>query len=132
MLARLPTALEGQLQADAQLSFVEYYVLAGLSDQPDRSMRMGQLAALTNAELSRLSHMIGRLERRGLVRREPDPADGRYTRAILTDAGRDLLVVAAPCHVAWVRELVMDHLDPTELRTLTDVSDAIIARIDAS
>ena len=51
MLARLPTALEAQLQRDSQLSFVEYYALAGLSEQPDRTMRMSELAVLTNAEL---------------------------------------------------------------------------------
>jgi DNA-binding MarR family transcriptional regulator len=87
MLARLPTALEAQLQRDSQLSFVEYYALAGLSEQPDRTMRMSELAVLTNAELSRLSHLITRLQKRGYVRREPDPDDGRYTNAVLTDAG---------------------------------------------
>lgn len=132
MLARLPTALEVQLQSEARLSYVEYYVLAGLSDQPDRRMRMGRLAALTTAEPSRLSHMIRRLERRGLVRRELDPEDGRYTNAILTEAGHGLLVAAAPSHVAWVRELVMDHLDAAELRMLADVADRITARVEAT
>src|SRR3954466_16223408 len=87
MLARLPTALEAQVQRDSQLSFVEYYALAGLSEQPDRTMRMSELAVFTNAELSRLSHLIARLQKRGYVRREPDPDDGRYTNAVLTDAG---------------------------------------------
>src|ERR1700681_3520121 len=87
MLARLPTALEVQLQRDSQLSYVEYYALAGLSEQPNRTMRMSELAVLTNAELSRLSHLISRLEKRGFVRREPDPTDRRCTNAVLTDAG---------------------------------------------
>ena len=73
MLARLPTALEAQLQRDSQLSYIEYYALAALSEQPDRTMRMSELAVLTNAELSRLSHLITRLQKRGYVRREPDP-----------------------------------------------------------
>lgn len=76
---------------NAGLSFVEYDAPAGLSDRPDHTMRMGELVVFTNAELSRLSHLIGRLENRGLVRREPDPNDRRYTRAILTAAGQDLL-----------------------------------------
>src|SRR5258706_3543791 len=70
MLARLPATLEQQLQRDAQLSFLEYYVLAGLSDQPEHTMRMSRLAVIANAELSRLSHLVSRLERRGFVRRE--------------------------------------------------------------
>jgi DNA-binding MarR family transcriptional regulator len=130
MLARLPTALEAQLQCDSHLSYVEYYVLAGLSDQPRRTMRMSQLAVLTNAELSRLSHLVSRLEKRGFVRREPDPCDGRYTNAILTDAGYAYLVAAAPGHVARVRELVIDALDDTALCALQDSAERIIDRIE--
>jgi DNA-binding MarR family transcriptional regulator len=130
MLARLPTALEAQLQRDSRLSYVEYYVLAGLSEQPDHAMRMSELAVLTNAELSRLSHLITRLQKRGYVRREPDPDDGRYTNAVLTDAGYDVVVAAAPGHVAAVRELVMDALDETALAALQNSAERINARID--
>ena len=130
MLARLPTALEAQLQRDSQLSYIEYYALAALSERPDRTMRMSELAVLTNAELSRLSHLITRLQKRGYVRREPDPDDGRYTNAVLTDAGYDLVVAAAPGHVAAVRELVIDALDDTALKALQVSAERIIARID--
>jgi DNA-binding MarR family transcriptional regulator len=130
LLARLPTALEAQLQRDAQLSYIEYYALAALSEQPDRTMRMSELAVLTNAELSRLSHLITRLHKRGYVRREPDPDDGRYTNAVLTDAGHDIVVAAAPGHVAAVRELVIDALDDTALKALQTSAERINARID--
>lgn len=130
MLAQLPTALEEQLRCDAQLSYVEYYVLAGLSDQPQQTMRMSRLAVLANAELSRLSHLIARLERRGFVRREPDPADGRYTNAVLTDAGHAHLVAAAPGHVARVRELVIDALTDEQLAALEAISQRIITQIN--
>jgi DNA-binding MarR family transcriptional regulator len=127
---RLPTALEVQLRRDAGLSFVEYLVLAGLSEAPGRRMRMSELAVLANSELSRLSHLVGRLEKRGLVRREPDPTNGRYTHAILTDTGYAYLVEAAPRHVARVRELVFDVLDPATLATLRAGAEAIINHID--
>jgi DNA-binding MarR family transcriptional regulator len=130
LFARLPTALEAQLQRDSRLSYIEYYVLAGLSEQPNHAMRMSELAVLTNAELSRLSHLITRLEKRGYVRREPDPDDGRYTNAVLTDAGYDHIVAAAPGHVAAVRELVIDALDDTALKGLQDSAERIITRID--
>jgi DNA-binding MarR family transcriptional regulator len=130
LLARLPTALEAQLQRDAQLSYVEYYVLAGLSEQPDHTMRISELAGFTNAELSRLSHLITRLQKRGYVRREPDPNDGRYTNAVLTAAGYNHLVAAAPGHVATVLELVIDALDDTALSALQDSAERITARID--
>ncbi|MFD8418531.1 MarR family winged helix-turn-helix transcriptional regulator [Streptomyces sp. NPDC059466] len=130
MLHRLPTALETQLQHDAQLSYIEYYVLAGLSDQPGHRMRMSDLAVLTNSEQSRLSHLTSRLERRGFVRREPDPTNGRYTHAILTEAGHAHLREAAPGHVARVRDLVYDVLDPAELDNLRTAAEKIGRRID--
>ena len=84
---KLPWALECQLERDAGLSFIEYHTLARLSEDPNHTLRMSELAAVTNASLSRLSHLVKRLEARQLVRREPDPVDGRFTNAILTDTG---------------------------------------------
>src|SRR6201990_568515 len=103
ILVRLPWALECQLQRDAELSFIEYHALARLSEAPDHTLRMSTLAEVTTSSLSRLSHLVKRLESRGLLRREPDPADGRFTNAILTDKGFQTLVAAAPAHVAHVR-----------------------------
>jgi DNA-binding MarR family transcriptional regulator len=132
LLARLPTALGSQLQCDSGLRFVEYYVLASLSDRPDRTMRMSRLAVLANSELSRLSHLIARLEKRGFVRREPDPADGRFTNAILTDSGYAHLVGAAPGHVAQVRSVVFDPLDARTHQALRDAAVQILAALDDS
>jgi DNA-binding MarR family transcriptional regulator len=132
VLQRLPGALEGQLQRDSRLSFLEYYVLAGLSDQPGRRMRMSDLAVLANSELSRLSHLVSRLEKRGLARREPDPANGRYTQAVLTDAGYAYLEAAAPGHVRQVREIFIDALAPDELSVLHRCADRVMARIEAA
>ncbi|MEU9244954.1 MarR family transcriptional regulator [Streptomyces shenzhenensis] len=130
LIQKLPAALESQLQQDSNLSFIEYHVLAHLSDQPARRMRMSDLAVMANTELSRLSHMIGRLEKRALVRREPDPHNGRYTQAILTEAGFAYLVEAAPGHVGRVRELFVDALTEDELGTLHRIADKVLTRIE--
>jgi len=90
------------------------------------------LAGVTNASLSRLSRVVTRLENRGLVRREPDTTDGRFTKAILTDEGFQTLAGAAPRHVAQVRSLVIDVLSPEQLRRLGRDADRIMARIDTS
>ena len=87
VLIRLPGALDAQLQRDAGLSHFEYQVLSGLSMSPERTLRMSQLAAFAEGSLPRLSQVVARLERRGWVRRKPDPTDGRYTLAILTNEG---------------------------------------------
>jgi DNA-binding MarR family transcriptional regulator len=132
VMVKLPWALECQLQRDAGLSFIEYHALARLSEDPEHTLRMSELAMLTNASLSRLSHLVKRLESRALVRREVDPEDGRFTNAILTKAGYKLLVASAPAHVAMVRSLVIDALSATELRQLHRASERLLARIDTS
>src|SRR6202023_1619709 len=126
----LPWSIDQQLRRDAKLRMVEYQVLAMLSESPDRTMRMSALAEVTNASLSRLSHVVERLERRGFVRREPDRTDGRFTKAILTGEGFETLAAAAPGHVRHLRSLVIDVLSPEQLRRLGRDSARIVARID--
>ena len=128
----LPWSIDQQLQRDSDLRIVEYQVLAMLSESPERTLRMSSLADLANAALSRLSHLVKRLEERGLVRREPDPADGRFTNAILTEKGFRTLAEAAPGHVAHVRSLVIDVLSPEQLRRLGRDANRITSRIDTS
>jgi DNA-binding MarR family transcriptional regulator len=130
VLVKLPWALECQLQRDADLSFIEYHALARLSEDPEHTQRMSVLAELTNASLSRLSHLIKRLEARGLVRREADPTDGRFTNAILTKSGYAKLVASAPAHVATVRALVIDCFSTPELRQLRDASERLLAGLE--
>lgn len=132
LMTWLPWSIDQQLRRDSDLAMVEYQVLAMLSNRPGRTMRMSSLAEVTNASLSRLSHLVKRLEGRGLVRREPDPADGRFTNAILTDKGLETLAEAAPGHVAHVRSLVIDVLSPEQLRRLGQAADRITSRIDTS
>ena len=128
----LPWSIDQQLQRDSKLGMVEYQVLAMLSRSPEGTLRMSSLAVLTNASLSRLSHLVKRLEERGLVRREPDPADGRFTHAILTEEGFQTLAEAAPGHVAHVRSLIIDVLSPEQLRRVGRAADRIMSRIDTS
>ena len=132
LVHKLRWGLECQLERDSGLSFIEYHALARLSEEPDHRLRMSDLAAVTNASLSRLSHLVKRLESWGLVRREPDPTDGRYTIATLTESGYAKLVASAPAHVHCVRELVVDEFSSAELKQLQSLSDRIVARIDTS
>ena len=130
MMTWLPWSIDQQLQRDSNLRMVEYQVLAMLSESPGWTMRMSSLAEVTNASLSRLSHLIGRLEKRRFVHREPDPTDGRFTNAILTEQGFQTLAAAAPGHLAHVRSLVIDVLSPEQLRRLGRDADRIMSHID--
>jgi len=132
VMHKLRWALECQLKREAGLSFIEYHTLARLSEEPDHTLRMSELAVVTNASLSRLSHLVKRLESWGFVYREPDPTDGRFTNAILTDKGYSRLVASAPAHVEAVRALVIDEFDASELLRLRLALERIVARIEAS
>ena len=126
---KLPAALDAQLQRDAGISHFEYMVLSRLSEASDDTLRMSDLAVLANGSLSRLSHVVTRLERRGWVRRESCPGDGRYTNAVLTSEGRAKVEATAPGHVAAVRNLVIDALRPEQVGQLRDISQAIMGRV---
>ncbi|WP_211247709.1 MarR family winged helix-turn-helix transcriptional regulator [Cryptosporangium arvum] len=130
LLIKLPAALDTQLQRDAGVSHFEYMVLSRLSEAPNRTLRMSQLAELANGSLSRLSHVVKRLELRGWVRREPCAEDGRATNAVLTTDGWEKVVGTAPGHVATVRSLVVDPLTPEELARLGDLVGTLMAKVD--
>ena len=131
LTTRLPWAIDTQLQRDAGLSIVEYITMAMLSKAPAWTMRMSELAENVSTSLSRLSHLVKRLEVRGYVRREPDPTDGRFTNAILLPAGMRKMESAAPGHVAYVRHLVVDNLSGERLRRLGQDAERILQRIDS-
>jgi DNA-binding MarR family transcriptional regulator len=130
VIMRLPGALDAQLQRDAGLSHFEYLVLSGLSMRPERTMRMSDLAAFAEGSLSRLSQVVGRMEKRDWIRRTPDPTDGRATLATLTDAGWEKVKAAAPGHVEEVRTLVFDSLTKAQQRQLRDIGQRIMRAID--
>ncbi|MBM4791837.1 MarR family transcriptional regulator [Streptomyces sioyaensis] len=130
VLMRLPAALDSQLQRDAGVSHFEYQVMAGLSLAPERTLRMSELAAFVEGSLPRLSQVVGRLEKRGWVRRSPDPTDGRYTVATLNDEGYDRVAAAAPGHVETVRASVFDALTRAQVRQLTAIGRRIVGAID--
>ncbi|HZB47807.1 MAG TPA: MarR family transcriptional regulator [Mycobacteriales bacterium] len=126
----LNAALDRQLQRDAGMTQGTYVVLAMLSEAPDRSLRMTDLARLANSTPSRLSHAMARLEERGWVTRCRAAADGRGTVATLTDAGWEVVVATAPGHVAAVREHLFDRLTADQVRVLGEVCDAVLAGLD--
>jgi DNA-binding MarR family transcriptional regulator len=123
--ARVDEALDRQLQRDAGMPHAYYQVLAMLSEAPNRTLRMSELAGLTTSSASRLSHAVARLEEKGWVRRDRHPTDRRGALAVLTDAGWDAVVAAAPGHVTAVRAAIFDRLDPEQVADLRAISERI-------
>ncbi|MEU9605869.1 MarR family winged helix-turn-helix transcriptional regulator [Streptomyces sp. NPDC048057] len=129
IMISLPAALDARMQRESQLTFFEYMVLSVLSEQPAHTLQMSDLAARTAASLSRLSHVVGRLEKRELLTRARIPGSGRRTNAMLTETGYEAVVAAAPGHVAAVREYLVDELKPEELAMLRRIGAAVDAAI---
>lgn len=139
---RVREQLSQVLEQDPELdlSLAEYEILVRLSEFEDSSARMSELAHNVVQSRSRLTHTISRMEKRGLVRREKSVNDGRGRVAVLTKEGMDLLVNAAPIHVASVREYLVDALgskDFLELgrilgKLLTEEDREDIARMEES
>jgi DNA-binding MarR family transcriptional regulator len=121
LMLLLPGKLESSLR-EVDLTLFEYLTLSHVSEAPNRRLRMSELAFLANGSLSRLSNVVKRFEQRGWMTRSPDPDDGRYTVATLTDSGYHLVVDAAPIHLRSVRELVFDPLTATDKQALTRIA----------
>jgi DNA-binding MarR family transcriptional regulator len=114
----LSDRLARELDDDTDLSLPEYEVLVRLSEEPDHSLRMSALADKLVHSRSRLTHTARRMEDRGLVERRACPGDGRGVLCVMTDAGYEALVKAAPTHVEGVRTHLFDQMTPEEVRTL--------------
>jgi DNA-binding MarR family transcriptional regulator len=125
---RLLDALDEDL-SEHDLSMADYEVLAQLSDAPDRTMRMSELAEVAMLSRSRLSHRIKVMEKAGWVRREACPEDKRGFFAIMTPKGWKAIVAAAPDHVASVRSRFLDVLDKNDQRALAEIFDRVALRI---
>ncbi|PRX47948.1 DNA-binding MarR family transcriptional regulator [Prauserella shujinwangii] len=126
---RLRQRLHRELVEEHDVSLIDYEVMVCLSSRPDRRMRMTELASMLGSTKSRLSHQVGRMEAAGYVRRGRDPEDKRGVTAELTEQGAELLVRAAPRHVAGVREHLIDLLTPEEQVTLGTAFSRVLAHL---
>ncbi|OQD57893.1 MarR family transcriptional regulator [Streptomyces phaeoluteigriseus] len=127
---RLGGRLARMLQTESGLSVADFAVLVQLTDVPEGRQRFLDLARALEWEKSRMSHHIARMVKRGLVVRDECVEDGRGAFVVITDAGREAIEGAAPLHVEAVRDLFLDHVTPAELRTLAQVSERVVAKLD--
>lgn len=122
---RLMGVLNKDLQDAHDLTMAEYRILVMLSESPDGSRRMSELADGVLSSRSRLTHQIRRMEADGMVERNTCVDDGRGVLAVITNEGRRRLDEAAPTHVTSVRTHLVDLLTPKELSVLGDIFDKV-------
>ncbi|MHA2788769.1 MarR family winged helix-turn-helix transcriptional regulator [Corynebacterium sp. S7] len=130
VISWLPTRLDEQLKADSGINHHDYFTLAQISMADDAKLTMTELAALTQMSPSRLSHVVGRLEKRGFVTRTPDKDDRRINIAAMTEEGWTFIREAAPGHVERVRELVFDPLSDEESHQLGNLLRKVITKLE--
>ncbi|HWV26701.1 MAG TPA: MarR family transcriptional regulator [Aeromicrobium sp.] len=122
--------LDRDLRDAHDLSMAEYEVLVRLSESPDRSIRMAELASALAHSRSRITHTISRLEKDGLVRRDQCSTDGRGVSAVLTDAGFERLEQASHTHVRGVHDYLVANASPEEFATLGAIMTRVVAQLD--
>ncbi|MFD8495559.1 MarR family winged helix-turn-helix transcriptional regulator [Amycolatopsis sp. NPDC059657] len=126
----LRSELSARLQRDSSLSTGDYAVLLALSEAEGERMRSSDLATAIDWERSRLSHHLGRMERRGLVRRENCATDNRGAEVVLDTAGAEAFRGATIPHLRAVRELFVDALTPEQLAAAAELTEALRTSLD--
>jgi DNA-binding MarR family transcriptional regulator len=121
--------LDHELREEHDISFSEYEILVRLSETADGRMRMATLADSMCHSRSRVTHTVARMERAGLVARRPARSDGRGVEAVMTKAGHDRLVQAAPTHVRGVRAHLLDLASTEDFLTLGRIFDEVSDRL---
>jgi len=130
--ARLLDVLGRELEEESGLSLAEYEVLVRLSEAPERTMRMSELATGLAHSRSRLTHTVSRMENAGLVARVACRSDARGVNCVMTEAGWQRIVAAAPGHVRGVREHLVDALTPEQFRALGEAMEVVRAALTPS
>lgn len=129
MQLRLEGELARQLAADSGFSYSDYVVLVAVTDRPDGRMRLFELAQVLGWEKSRLSHHVGRMADRGLVKKERCDSDRRGAFVVVTDRGRREIEAAAPGHVTAVRRLFVDRLTSEQLDAVGDAAEIVLSAL---
>ncbi len=127
---RLGSMLASRLQTQSDLSMADYVVLLALTEAQRNTVRSSELAQLIDWERSRLSHHLGRMESRGLVRRLKCAEDSRGAEITLTAEGAALFRRASASHLRAVQELFVDALSPDLLTKVDEVSRALRTHLD--
>jgi DNA-binding MarR family transcriptional regulator len=128
---RMRSAIGSRLQSDSGVSSGDYAVLLSLTEAPGHRVRSSELAATVGWERSRLSHHLGRMEQRGLIRREECLTDNRGAEACLTPVGAEAFRKASAPHMHAIQELFVSALTCAQLDSITEIAEALAAKLDA-
>lgn len=130
LMVLLPRAIDEDLARRDGLSLSRYVVLMRLSEAPGQALRMSDLAEASALSPSRVTRIVQPMIAEGLVTREAVPGDGRASLARLSERGLARLQQAWPAHLAGVRALILDHLDPADLTDFQRVLGRLLPAVE--
>jgi DNA-binding MarR family transcriptional regulator len=128
--AQVSRRIDAQLHRDAGLAQGEYATITAILESPGRHLRIGEIAAALGWEKSRASHLVGRMERRGLLQREVCADDARAVEITVTREGRRKQLGAIRGHAAEVRRVFLEHVRPEERAVVTEVLTRVLNNLD--
>ena len=131
LTTRLPAAMDTRLQRESGVTHFEYFVMALLTEEPGHRLQLSELAFKANASLSRLSHVVTKLERLGWAHRE-SVRGRRGAHAVLTDEGFRKVQSITPGYLDAVRTLVFDGLDDERTAELVELGEMLVAQLDVA
>ncbi|MFE9442286.1 MarR family winged helix-turn-helix transcriptional regulator [Streptomyces sp. NPDC006602] len=127
----LRSELASRLQDESSLSLSDYAVLLALREAEGHRLRPSELAARIGWQRSRHSHQLGRMERRGMIRREECATDSRGAEVVLTAGGAEAFRDASVPHLRAVRELFVSPLTPDQLAAVEQIAATLRTRLEA-
>lgn len=130
--AQLSTEIDRRLRQAHGLSQGEYGTLAALREAQGRRLQVKQIAELLGWERSRVSHLLTRMEQRGLVNRQEGADDARATDVVLTPLGTKTLLGAVRTHAADLRSTFFSQMTPEEAAVVRTVLSRIVDNLDAT
>ena len=128
--ARVSRRIDAQLQRDAGLAQGEYATITAIREAPDRHLRIGEIADALGWEKSRVSHLVSRMEKRGLLERVVSAEDARAIQITVTSEGRRRQLGAMRGHAAEVHRVFLEHVRPDERPVVTEVLTRILDNLD--
>lgn len=111
---RLWNRVDTRLREEHDLSLAFFWPLYVVAHAPEESLRVGEIAGALGLTVGGASKIVDRIVSAGLLQREPDPADRRASRIVLTDAGRRKLAVASETYEAEMATALDAALGPDE------------------
>lgn len=126
---RLQGALESRMKTFFNLSLSDYSILLALSESPQKTLRMGDIAKHIAFSPSRVTYLINNLVKDGLVERKPSVIDGRGFDAVLTEKGQEIVGSVTRLHQKMVREYLVQGLSEQQIDNLVDIMETLENRL---